>query len=353
MRQIIKNTYSLKMMSYFFMKDDMSKRELTRALNQIVRKVKVNTLYDVPFLAGYSKDAKTIYIDKRIPKFLTYKNKKFNIYRFLILHEIIEKTLIDHLGPLNYNLAHEIASRAEYAAITGEEFSYTEYNQFIQEKLAEIRCETNYTIPPDLDLKPYYDAKDETLIKRIKKSLKINWINKKNYNLQINSKPNIIRHSIKIPISQKSNKVVVIYQHALMLNQASIQDVKKFIRKNGWHDIWVNGMYPYHHYHSNVHEALIIFSGQCEAQIGGPKGKKLTVSTGDVIFFPAGVSHKKIRASKDFKSIGCYPYAIPYDLKLGTPSNNPATIANLKKVKLPKTDPIYGAKGFLFRLWKS
>ena len=84
-------------------------------------------------------------------------------------------------------------------------------------------------------------------------------------------------------------------------------------------------------------------------QIGGPKGIKLTISQGDVIFFPAGVAHKRIESSKDFKSIGCYPFAIDYDIKRGLTKNDSV----IENIKLPKTDPIYGDKGPLLGYWKT
>src|SRR6516164_2509876 len=72
--------------------------------------------HDIPYLAGYSINGKTIYIDRHMPKTMKYAGREIDTDRYLILHEEVEKTLIDQLG-LHYLHAHQIASRAEQAAV--------------------------------------------------------------------------------------------------------------------------------------------------------------------------------------------------------------------------------------------
>ncbi len=72
--------------------------------------------HDIPYLAGYSKDGKTIYIDRHMPRTMKLRGREIDSDRFLILHEEVEKTLIDQLG-LHYLHAHQIATRAEEAAV--------------------------------------------------------------------------------------------------------------------------------------------------------------------------------------------------------------------------------------------
>lgn len=190
--------------------------------------------------------------------------------------------------------------------------------------------------------------------RELAQSLKTTWIKTKNLKLKINSAPIITKWIIKKNKNFPNNPYLplIIYKQALMLNTASVHDVKALLKQNGWKKIWVDGMYDYDHYHSNTHEALIIFSGQCLVQIGGPKGKKIWITTGDVIFFPAGVSHKKIEASTDFKSIGCYPFAIDYDMNFGKEKEHPKVDENIQYVKLPLSDPIFGKNGPLLNYWK-
>ena len=90
---------------------------MERALDAILRRVKkLDRDHDIPYLAGYSSDGKTIYIDRHMPKSLKYQGRVVDTDRFLILHEEVEKTLIDQLN-LHYLHAHQIATRAEQAAV--------------------------------------------------------------------------------------------------------------------------------------------------------------------------------------------------------------------------------------------
>jgi hypothetical protein len=89
---------------------------MDRALDAVVRQIKrLDRRHDIPYLAGYSKNGKTIYIDRHMPKSFLVRGRRIKIDRFLILHEAVEKTLMDHLG-LRYLHAHQIATRAERAA---------------------------------------------------------------------------------------------------------------------------------------------------------------------------------------------------------------------------------------------
>ena len=47
---------------------------MDRALDAIVRRVKkVDREHDIPYLAGYSRDGKTIYIDRHMPKSFRFR----------------------------------------------------------------------------------------------------------------------------------------------------------------------------------------------------------------------------------------------------------------------------------------
>jgi len=140
---------------------------LDRALDAVVRRVKtLDRKHDIPYLAGYSNDGKTIYIDRHMPRTMKYRGREINTDRFLILHEEVEKTLIDQLG-LHYLHAHQIALRAEEAAVRAAGVLWRDYDRFMQKYVKRIGDERLTKVPADLDLKPYRDEHDFDLLKQM------------------------------------------------------------------------------------------------------------------------------------------------------------------------------------------
>ena len=140
---------------------------MDRALDAICRRVKkIDRKHDVPYLAGYSLDGNTIYIDRHMPRTFKYKGRIIKIDRFLLLHEAVEKALIDQLG-LHYLHAHQIATRAEEAAVRAAGIDWPEYDSFVQKKVKCIGDERLRKIPNDLDTKPYRDEHDKDLLRRM------------------------------------------------------------------------------------------------------------------------------------------------------------------------------------------
>jgi hypothetical protein len=144
---------------------------LDRALDAILRRVKkLDRKHDVPYLAGYSQDGKTIYIDRHLPRTMYYRGRAVEVDRYLILHEEVEKTLIDQLG-LHYLHAHQIATRAEEASVRADGIQWRAYDRFMQKYVKRIGDERLKKVPADLDLKPYRDEHDFDLIQRMRKAL--------------------------------------------------------------------------------------------------------------------------------------------------------------------------------------
>jgi hypothetical protein len=140
---------------------------LDRALDAICRRVKnFDRKHDIPYLAGYSQDGKTIYIDRHMPPSFKYGGRTIDTDRFLILHEEVEKTLIDQLG-LHYLHAHQIATRAEQAAVRAAGVTWRDYDRFMQKYVKRIGDERLTRVPDDLDTKPYRDEHDDDLLKRM------------------------------------------------------------------------------------------------------------------------------------------------------------------------------------------
>lgn len=144
---------------------------LDRALEEINKIAVVDREHDIPYLAGYSKDGSIIYIDRHLPSFFLEKGYVRPIDRFLILHESIEKALIDKLN-LHYQHAHQIALRAEEAAVRSFGISWSAYNAFTEKYIKQDADEKLSKVPADLDLKPYIDEHDDELLVRMKRASK-------------------------------------------------------------------------------------------------------------------------------------------------------------------------------------
>ena len=128
-------------------------------------------------------------------------------------------------------------------------------------------------------------------------------------------------------------------------------EIKKVFHSNNWMNSWRNGLYPFHHYHSTAHETLGIYSGWVEAQLGGPNGETVKAMAGDVIIVPAGVAHKNVDQSPDFKVVGAYPKGQIPDMKYGKSGERPIPDENIKIVAVPECDPVYGKDGVLMKHW--
>lgn len=145
---------------------------------------------------------------------------------------------------------------------------------------------------------------------------------------------------------------VLLYKAVLELPQENVAKVVEHIFEgNRWSNAWTNGIYDYHHYHSITHEVLGVVSGDCIVALGGSDKKHYHLEKGDVLIIPAGVAHKNISSSSDFKCVGAYPGGADYDIKRGRDSEKAEAKANIHKVPLPEKDPVYG-KGPLLKIWK-
>ena len=78
----------------------------------------------------------------------------------------MEKTLIDQLG-LHYLHAHQVATRAEQAAVRAAGVTWRAYDRFMQKHVKRIGDERLSKVPADLDLKPYRDEHDLDLLRRM------------------------------------------------------------------------------------------------------------------------------------------------------------------------------------------
>jgi uncharacterized protein YjlB len=122
--------------------------------------------------------------------------------------------------------------------------------------------------------------------------------------------------------------------------------------RNGWPAAWRNGVYPFHHFHCNAHEALGVYSGEVTVEFGGDGGVVITARPGDVIVLPAGTGHKKLSSHGQLGIVGAYPAGQHPDMCTPLASNLKRSAAAVARVALPQRDPVYGESGPLRTHWK-
>jgi hypothetical protein len=144
--------------------DDAVLADVVRAIRRRVRKVSRD--YDIPYIAGYSLDARTVFIDRHLPRTFRWLLKTVRVEPFILTHEVIEKALLDELR-LHYLHAHQIAVRAERDAVNGAGVPWWAYQRFIKKHEKEISEERIERVPASLDLTPYRDAKDFAILERL------------------------------------------------------------------------------------------------------------------------------------------------------------------------------------------
>ncbi len=143
---------------------------------------------------------------------------------------------------------------------------------------------------------------------------------------------------------------VIVYK-AFPPGQRDVATIEKLFKRNHWENAWRNGVYSYHHYHSTAHEVLAIYAGSISLQLGGQEGHVVALQKGDVVVIPAGVAHKNVACSTDFKCLGAYPKGQDYDMNYGLREERPAADENIAKVPLPAADPLCGNDGPLVSYW--
>jgi uncharacterized protein YjlB len=162
--------------------------------------------------------------------------------------------------------------------------------------------------------------------------------------------PTAIKHPAPVTVNFADDGTIpnnptlalVLYRNGIDL--AGTPDPERLIEKtfaaNGWGDMWRNGIYPYVHYHSMIHEALGVARGRAKVRFGGDNGREIEIAPGDVAILPAGTGHQ------------CLSQSGRYDLCRGSKAEHARALVSIPKVPLPPTDPVFGPKGPLVALWR-
>ena len=140
------------------------------AILRKIRNVTVNRDYEIPYVAGYSEDGETVYVDKHLP--LTYKQsngRQVDVLTPLLVHEVTEKYILKTYG-VKYQFAHEAASHYEHEYVKRAGFDKAEYDEFFKKWIKTIADleKKSAKMPADLDLEPYEDSKDKATLHAMK-----------------------------------------------------------------------------------------------------------------------------------------------------------------------------------------
>ncbi|MGH6770173.1 MAG: hypothetical protein ACRECO_14250 [Xanthobacteraceae bacterium] len=128
--------------------------------------------------------------------------------------------------------------------------------------------------------------------------------------------------------------------------------IERTFARHQWGDMWRNGIYPYAHYHSMIHEAIGIARGRARVRFGGGQGRELELAAGDVAVLPAGTGHQGLWTTPDLVVIGAYPKVGKYDLCRGSKAEHARAIETIPDVPVPETDPVHGEDGPLLIMWR-
>jgi hypothetical protein len=148
----------------------ISQEMMDHAVRAIRSRAKIDRGHDIPYVAGYSVDGATIFIDRHMPAGFVHRKRRIKTDRFLITHEAVEKALIQLLG-LHYLHAHQIALHAEQAAVRAEGIDWHAYDSFMQDYIKVIGDEELPKVPYNLDCTPYRDFHDSKLLRVMLKGM--------------------------------------------------------------------------------------------------------------------------------------------------------------------------------------
>lgn len=147
---------------------------------------------------------------------------------------------------------------------------------------------------------------------------------------------------------------VLVYRDALKLDEAfdPAAVFEETFAAHGWRKAWRDGIYDFLHFHTATHEVLGIARGTVTVELGGTRGRRVSLEAGDVVVLPAGTGHRRLRASDNLLVVGAYPAGGRYDEPRPDEVDYADALASIARIRLPRHDPVYGAEGPLIKLWR-
>ena len=171
------------------------------------RPVTVDFHYDIPYLAGYSKNARVVFFDRHLRHILVYKGRVYDTTKYIKLHEVGEKAFID-LYKLPYAVAHHLVTWAiEYPAVVADGLPWDVYDKFLKSQIKEAYDARIKMVPKQLDLTPYKDEHQKILIKKMKKEEKpinkpLTQSSNKSSIVASTAKEAVVREAAEIPFTR-------------------------------------------------------------------------------------------------------------------------------------------------------
>ncbi len=147
----------------------------------------------------------------------------------------------------------------------------------------------------------------------------------------------------------------LLYKAAVALGADPESELAQLFARNGWgHGQWRDGIYPFTHYHSMIHETLGIARGAAQVRLGGDEGEVVELAAGDVAVLPAGTGHQRLSGGAGLVVIGAYPPEGIYNLcRADNPADRDNALKTIPHVPLPQSDPVAGRSGQLPALWRA
>jgi uncharacterized protein YjlB len=69
-------------------------------------------------------------------------------------------------------------------------------------------------------------------------------------------------------IPNNPTRPLLVYPQALGSSEQDSSRCKELLAENGWVGAWIDGIFSYHHYHSNAHEVLCVVGGSASIAFG-------------------------------------------------------------------------------------
>ncbi|EAU43111.1 hypothetical protein FP2506_09716 [Fulvimarina pelagi HTCC2506] len=151
-----------------------------------------------------------------------------------------------------------------------------------------------------------------------------------------------------------SNLPLIVITGEIEADQLTANDVQQRFRRHGWQGTWVYTVFDYWHFHLDGHEVLTCVSGEAVVGFGGEEangGITLPMLPGDTVIVPAGVGHKRLSGSSEFKVVGGYPPGQSGTITRAGTVDVEASKREIAKLALPERDPISGAAPGALNAW--